>query len=134
MKEARLKQIYCISEHDAASFEEKANEVLAQIPDPEIFIDHSRAFTMYVVYSVSKNIPESALELLEMLDPEGDRATCSACKYFKPSDDHRRKRGTCLKKNTVTRCDARACEVYYIERRQDAAALAAQYESLPFEK
>lgn len=132
MKEKQYKQIYCISEHDAASFEERANDVLAQTPEPEIFIDQSRPFTMYIVYSVSKNIPESALELLEMLDPDGGRANCCDCRYFEPSNDHRKKWGACRKKGQGTRCDSRACEVYYLERRQNAAKLAEQYNNLPF--
>ena len=134
MRERTFKQLACISEKDAAAFEEKANDVLAQTPDPEIVIDQTRPFTMYVLYKVSKDIPESALELLEMLDPNGGHAQCMECQYFVKDKDARKKWGMCQKKDERTRCDSRACEVYYLELRKDAAPLIEQYEQIPFKR
>ena len=135
MKERIFKQLACVSEKDAASFEDKVNDVLAQTPDPEIIIDKTKPFTMYVLYKVSKNVPECALELLEMLDSNGGHATCEDCDYFIRDKDRRKKWGICnRKKDEKTRADARACELYYLELRKDAAQLLKQYEQIPYTK
>lgn len=135
MKERAFKQLACVSEKDAASFEDKVNDVLAQTPDPEIIIDQTRPFTMYVLYNVSKNVPESALELLELLDPNGGHATCKNCDYFTKDNDRRKKWGICSrKKGEKTHADARACELYYLELRKDAAQLLRQYEQISYTK
>ena len=135
MKERVYKQLACVSENDATNFESKVNDVLAQTPDPEIVIDQTRPFTMYVLYKVRKNVPECALELLEMLDPNGGHATCKECDYFKKDKDKRKKWGICSRKqNERTRTDARACELYYLELRKDAAELIKKYEQIPYKK
>ncbi len=135
MKERIFKQLACVSENDAANFENKANDILAQTPDPEIIIDQTRPFTMYVLYKVSKNVPESALELLELLDPNGGHATCEDCDYFIKDKDHRKKWGICSrKKGERTHINGRACEFYYLELRKDAAELIKKYEQIPYKK
>lgn len=135
MKERVFKQLACVSEDDAANFENKVNDILAQTPDPEIIIDQTRPFTMYVLYKVRKSAPESALELLELLDPNGGHATCKNCDYFIKDKDRRKKWGICSrKKGERTHTDARACELYYLELRKDAAQLLKQYEQIPYTK
>lgn len=131
MKEATFKQLACISEKSAAVFEQKTNYILSQMEDPEIILDRSQPFTAYIIYSVRKDYPETVLELLEMLDGNDGRASCADCPAFIKSKDKRRKWGSCKRKAEKTRCDARACELYYLERRREAERIAEEFEQIP---
>lgn len=133
MKQNTFKQMACISETNAAIFQDKANSILATMADPEIVLDKTRPFTMYVFYSVSKDIPESVLELLELLDADGGHAKCEDCPAFIRSKDKRRKWGGCSRKpGEQTRCDSRACELYYLERRREAERIAEEFKQIPY--
>ena len=131
MKDTRRKQLICIAEKDAATFQEKANALLASVIDPEIIIDHTQPFTMYALYSVSKKQPETILELLEMLDDKG-RARCNDCPEFTRSSDGRKKTGSCGRSSDIVRSDASACEWYYRQRRRENEQLAAELQNTPF--
>lgn len=133
MRTDTFKQVGVICEDNAQAFQEKANELLAQASDAEIVFDQTQPFTMYVLYSVRKNFPESALELLEMLDPDGGHARCEDCPYFEKSTDKRKKWGYCQRKQDKTKIDSRACEVYYIERRKENVAMVEELEAFPYE-
>ena len=132
MKDTKFKQCACISETSAAAFQDAANVILAQIPEPIIELDKTKPFTMYVFYNVRRTAPETVLELLEMLDADGGHAICEDCPAFIRSKDKRKKWGSCRRKAIQTRCDARACELYYLERRREAAAIAAEFEQIPY--
>ena len=132
MKTAKFKQIACIAETDPDLFQAKVNAILSHTADPEIVFDQVRPFTMYVVYTVQKNQPESFLELLEMLDKDGGRALCGQCPHFVRSPDKRKKRGTCSHKIEETRIDHRACETYYLMLRGLSDSMIKEYEEIPY--
>lgn len=132
MKDAKFKQIACIAETDPERFQEKVNLILSHTANPEIIFDKVQPFTMYVVYTVHKNEPESFLELLEMLDPNGGKAHCIDCPHFVRSSDKRRKWGTCSHKIAETRIDSRACETYYLMLRGLTDSIIDEYEQLPY--
>lgn len=112
MRDMRCKQIACISETNAQSFETKMNAILTGISNPSITFDPSKPFTAYVLYSVKKEMPETLLELLELLDGNQHRR-CEECPYFERSTDLRRKWHKCNYDDTKTRADSAACEQYY---------------------
>lgn len=87
---------------------------------------------MYIFYNVRRDTPETILELLEMLDTDGGRAQCQHCPAFIKSHDRRRKWGYCKRKEAQTKCDARACELYYLERRREAMAIVKEFEQIPY--
>lgn len=132
MKTAKFKQIACIAETDPDLFQAKVNAILSHTANPEIIFDQVRPFTMYVVYTVQKNQPETFLELLEMLDKDGGHAICEQCPHFVRSPDKRKKRGTCSHKIEETRKDARACETYYLMLRGLSDSMIKEYEEIPY--
>ncbi len=132
MKEQKYKRIAVIDANSAEVFEARMNELLLSIVNPEIVMDRNRPFLAYVFYDISKNFPECALELLEMLDPEGGQAVCGDCPHFMKSDDKRMKRGLCASSHERVRIDLRACERYYIERRRENAQLVKEFQQIPF--
>lgn len=132
MKNTKFKQCACISEASAAAFQDEANAVLARVADPEIVIDKTTPFTMYVFYSVHRDTPETVLELLEMLDADGGHAVCEDCPAFIRSKDKRKKWGSCRKKGIETRIDGRACELYYLARRREAQEIINDFKQIPY--
>lgn len=133
MRTARFKQVACISEPNAAAFQDRANEILAQASDPEIVFDQTLPFTAYIFFNVRRDQPDTVLELFEMLDADGGNAVCEDCPAFIRSKDKRKKWGSCRRKVTKTKCDSRACELYYLELRREAAAIAEEFEQLPYQ-
>lgn len=132
MKDTKFKQCACISEASAAAFQDAANGLLAQLANPEIIIDQTQPFTMYVFYNVHRDTPETVLELLEKLDADGGCAKCDNCPAFIRSKDKRRKWGSCRRTAQPIRCDTRACELYYLERRREADQIAEEFKQIPF--
>ena len=132
MRSTKFKQCACISEASAAAFQDAANAILAQTPEPEIVIDKTQPFTAYIFYKVSKKVPETVLELLELLDANGGNATCENCPAFIRSNDRRRKWGSCRRKGIKTKCDARACELYYLQLRREAEQITKEFEQIPY--
>lgn len=132
MKSAKFKQIACIAETDPDRFQTKVNAILSHTANPEIIFDKVQPYTMYVVYTVHKNEPESFLELLEMLDPNGGKATCSSCPYFQIGKDRRRKWGTCTHKDKPANKKGRACELYYLMLRGLSESVIEEYEQIPY--
>ena len=131
MKHTTLKQCACISEQSAAAFQDAANALLAQLPDPEIILDQTRPFTMYVFYNVKRDTPEDFLELLEMLDKDGG-ARCADCPAFIPDADKRRKRGRCKLKAGELWRDLPACEFYYMKRRDGKTRIVDELAQVPY--
>lgn len=132
MRNTKFKQCACISEASAGAFQDAANDLLSQLANPEIIIDQTQPFTMYVFYNVQRDTPETVLELLEMLDHDGGHAKCENCPAFIRSKDKRRKWGSCRRKAQPTRCDCRACELYYLERRREADQIAEEFKQIPY--
>lgn len=132
MKTEHYKQIACISAESATEFETKSNAILAGVKDPEILFDQSKPYTAYIIYKVRKDIPETVLELLEMLDDDGGRATCADCPYLVRSKDKRKAWHTCSKKAEPTRADSRACEDYYMEKRKLHREIINEFMNIPY--
>ena len=131
MRQDKVKQIICISEGSAELFEERMNDALMRLDNPEIEIDKNRTFTAYIIYTVKRNMPEDVLELFEMVD--GESHSCGDCPFFVPSTDKRKKWGECSKSVLPKRCDNRACEQFYLFRYKALSEAQQQYNLIPFE-
>lgn len=131
MRSERFKQVACISEKSPQAFEAKINNILAGIANPEIILDTAREYTAYVIYSVRKDVPETLIELLELLDADGG-GSCEQCPHFKRNKDKRIKRHDCTAKGIRVRANGRACEVYYKDKKQRAEEMIEQYKNIPY--
>ena len=132
MRSEHYKQVACVSETSPQAFEQKINTILAGITNPEIVLDRTRPFTAYIIYKVRKDVPETVLELLELLDPESKRATCKQCPHFKRSNDRRKKWHPCDIHGRRHE-DQSVCEQYYLERQRELDRAIAEYRNIPFE-
>lgn len=132
MRNEHYKQVACVSELDAESFEQKINTILAGIIDPEIILDKAKPFTAYIIYRVRKDVPETVLELLEMLDVDGGCATCQNCPHLVRSKDKRKKWHKCGLTGEQVKEDSRACETYYIEKRKQYREIIEEYMQIPY--
>lgn len=130
MRTERIKQIICISEPSAEMFEEKMNQALSHLVNPEIQLDSNRSFTAYIFYSVKRDVPEDILELLELVD--GEHHNCNECPHYIPPADRRRKRGNCAVTSEQVRGDAPACEHYYLLKYKSLSAVSNKYKELPY--
>lgn len=130
MRLDNIKQIRCITASTAEEFEERVNEVLAHIKDPEIEFDNNRPYTCTIVFTVRRNTPETVLELFEMVD--GSSHTCIECPHFVHSTDKRKKWSTCSLKAEPTRSDSRACERYYLWQYKVLTEAKEEYHELPY--
>lgn len=130
MRQSKYKQAIVIAENNAADFQEKLNEALAPIVDPQITIDSNRPFTAYILYSVSKDVPESVLELFELLD--GEHHICLECPYFRTPTDKRMKKGECALKMERMRFEARACEHFYLWKKQQIENAEEIFHQIPY--
>lgn len=131
MKYTTFKQCVCISEASAEAFQGAANAVLAQLPEPEIIVDKTKPFTMYIFYNVRRDTPETVLEALEMLDPDGV-ARCINCPAFIPDEDRRKKRGRCQLRDGEFRHNTPACEFYYLRRRDSNSRIIDEIKQIPY--
>lgn len=130
MRTEKIKQIICISELSAETFEDKMNEALSGLVDPEIRFDTNKSFTAVIVYKVKRNMPEDVLELFEII--EGKNQRCCDCPYYVPPTDKRKKWGTCSATGERTRPEGRACEQFYLLRYKALTEAAEKYKELPF--
>lgn len=130
MKTERIKQIRCISASNAVDFEDRMNEALSGLSDPEIQFDMTRPFTATIVYHVRRDVPECVLELFEMI--EGKHRCCSDCPYMAPAEDARKKWTTCSATGEPTRVDSRACEKYYLIRYKALTEVTERYMAIPY--
>lgn len=131
MRTTQFKQCACISESSAGAFQDAANAVLAQVPDPEIIVDKTKPFTMYIFYTVRRDTPETVLEALELLDPDGV-ARCKDCPAFVPDSDRRKKRGRCQLRDGVFLQRQPACEFYYLKRRDGNRSIIEEIKQIPY--
>ena len=130
MRQDKIRQVICISENNAADFEERMNESLRHLSDPEIKLYDNSPYTAVILYKVTRNIPEDILELFELV--EGQRHNCIECPHFVKSDDKRKKWGSCALNAQPTRMDSRACEDYYLFRYKVLSEASKKYAELPF--
>lgn len=129
MKEDKIKQIICISETNAFDFQNRMNEALTQLSNPEIRTYDNQPFTAVIIYSVRRDLPEDVLELFEMI--EGSNI-CRECPHFVKSEDKRKKWGTCTLKCERTKIDSRACEYFYIHRYKMLSEMKEEYLQIPY--
>ena len=130
MKCDKVKQVICVSESNAEAFEDKMNEALSGLSDPEIMFDTNRSFTAVIVYNVRRDVPEDIIELFEMI--EGNNRRCIDCPHYVAPTDKRRKWGTCSKSAKSVRPEGRACELYYLIRYKALTDAADQYKAIPY--
>ena len=93
MRSDKVKQIRCISEHNAYDFQEAVNSALADLSDPQIIMDQNIPFTCYIIYTLYRSVPSDVLEVLEMID--GESHQCQECPYFTKETDMRKRWGFC---------------------------------------
>lgn len=130
MRQDRIKQIICINASSPDDFQDRMNEALSHVSNPEIMFYKDMPYYAVISYAVRRDMPESALELFEMV--EGKGYTCEACPHFGKSDDKRKKWGYCTLTSEPTRIDSRACERFYVYRYKVLADAKDQYLELPF--
>lgn len=130
MRTERVKQIICICETNATIFENKMNDALSHLVDPEIHIDANRSFTAYIFYNVKRDVPEDILELFEMV--EGEHHICKDCPHYIPPEDKRKKWGSCAITSMQTKRDTPACEHYYLLKYKTLSAASDKYRELPY--
>ena len=130
MRSDKFKQAIVIQESNAADFQAALNDALSGLNDPEINIERSIPFTAYIFYTARRDVPESVLELFEMID--GESHTCQECPYLSMPDDRRVKRGTCSVKACQTRKDSTACEHFYLWKHKQLEKVDEIYKQIPF--
>lgn len=131
MRTTKFKQCVCISETSAEAFQDAANAFLVQVPEPEIIVDKTKPFTMYIFYTVRRDTPETVLEALELLDPDGS-ARCKDCPAFIPDADRRKKRGRCQLREGEFFQRQPACEFYYLKRRDGNGSILEEIKQIPY--
>ena len=129
MRKDKIRQIIVISETDSKVFQEKMNNALVGIADPEITI-FDVPFNAVITYKVSRDVPEDIVELFELL--EGKSHFCQECPHFIPPTDKRKKWTTCPLTEEKTRADAIACENFYILRYRMLSEAAEAYKQIPY--
>lgn len=130
MRTDKVKQVICIAETSAEAFEDKMNEALSGLSDPEILFDANRSFTATIIYNVRRDVPEDVLELFEMID--GNNRRCCDCPHYVVPTDKRRKWGTCSTSAQRVRPEGRACEKYYLMRYQVLKEASDTYKAIPY--
>ena len=130
MRNDKLKQIIVIAETDPAVFEQRMNEELCKLKDPEIKLYEGNSFRAVITYTVYRNTPESILELFEMTS--GENGMCYACPYFAKPTDKRMKWGRCELLDEKKKMTSRACEHYYIHKHNVLEAAKGQFLESPF--
>lgn len=132
MRGEKLKQIEVIAEQTAQAFQDKTNAALMRHINAEIVFDKNVPFTAYILYEIQKGVPETLLEVFELLDENGGNAHCKDCPHFRRSTDGRKKWHTCGLTGDRKHEDSRACEEYYRDKRREAAQLAEELEAIPY--
>lgn len=130
MRTDRVKQIAVITERDASRFEERMNEVLSGLNNPDIKLYDGNPFTAVITYTVCRDVPESIIELFEMV--EGVQYRCEDCPELVKSEDKRKRSGTCTRKCELRRYDSSVCEAFYLIRYQALISLRDKYLDMPF--
>lgn len=104
----------------ADEFDEQMNLIYLEAAkggkEPEIHFFDREGFCASIKYFVSLTIPETISEEYEL---RGEGAYCPECPYFIPPQDKRFKRTTCSKTMDRTNSDARACDIFYREFREN---------------
>lgn len=129
MRTDKVKQVVVVSDPDPERFENRMNEALAGLTDPEVHLYENMPFTATIIYTVHRDMPEDVLELFEMV--EGHH-TCADCPHLVMPEDKRKKWGTCSIKSIRTRADSGACEYYYIYRYKVLSEAKETFLQLPF--
>lgn len=131
MRQDKVKQVICIAGSNEEDFQNRMNEALSHLSNPEIKFFPEMPYYAVIVYTVKRDMPEDALELLEMV--EGRTYRCEACPHFgKESNDKRLKWGYCALTCKPTRIDSRACEQFYVYRYKLLSDLKEKYLDIPF--
>lgn len=130
MKTDRVKQVICIAANNPMEFQDRMNESLRFLSDPEITFFKDMPYYAVISYVVKRDMPENVLELFEMV--EGKHYTCEACPHFGKSDDKRKKWGYCTLSSEPTRIDSRACERFYVYRYRVLAEAKEEYLQIPY--
>lgn len=130
MKQDKVKQVICIYADNPDDFQEKMNESLSHLSNPEITFFKDMPFYAIITYTVKRDMPEDMLELLEMI--EGQSYTCEACPHFVRPEDKRKKWGSCSSSCQPTKADSRACETFYVHRYKILSDAKERYLEIPF--
>ncbi len=110
-KEKRL--IY-IEAATGKEFEEKMNEALKGLPDPDIQIYGK--FEGAIIYT-EHIFEEEEKSIAEMFEEAGCGATCSECPYYTKPTDGRVKWTVC--NGRKVKGSSKACDSYYLGRRRN---------------
>ncbi len=130
MRSEHYKQAIVVQGSNAIDFQNQLNNALSGLVNPEIVIERSIPFLAYIFYNASKDVPESVLELFEILD--GEYHVCEECPYFTRPSDKRMRRGSCSVKAYNPRMDERACESFYLWKTREIEEAEKIYKQIPY--
>jgi len=108
-------------------FEKKMNETLKGLPDPEIQI-----FGKYegcIIYT--EHIYEEEKTIAQLFEEAGCGAKCEDCPYYERPTDRRVKWTVCHGRKV--KADSRACDSYYLERRDNVSVIGRENEGAGLE-
>lgn len=121
MKQVKKKRFLCIYGSTPDEFQQRMNEALADLHDPEITFPQI-PLTAYIMASEWEMVPESLSDAYAL---RGERYVCENCPYFKRTkNDLRRRWHFCLLENEPTRDDQPACEEFF--RQLDSGVIEAR--------
>lgn len=106
-----ITQTTIIHEETAALFEQKMNDKLKEVSNPQIKFVDSMPFCAYITYEVEQKILETAED--EYFEQTGECAHCGDCPYLVISEDRRIKFHTCKYSEFARKVTTPACELYY---------------------
>ena len=130
MKSDRIKQVKCICADNAEDFQDKLNEQLMHLDNPEITYFKDMPYYAIITYVVKRDMPESIIELFEMVD--GRSYVCAACPHFSKTDDKRKKWGSCSASCIPMRMDSPVCESFYLLRYKMLSEAKGKYLERPY--
>ena len=123
-KEKRL--IY-IEAATGEEFEEKMNEALKGLPDPDIQIYGK--FEGVIIYT--EHIFEEEKTIADLFEEAGCGATCSECPYYTKPTDGRVKWTVC--NGRKVKGSSKACDSYYLGRRRNVPETGREAEGTGLE-
>ncbi len=110
MRSETKKVFRCVSGSTPEEFQQKMNEILSTVLNPEITFLPSVPFTAYILTEETTTVPEC---LADEFSLRGERYICSACPYFERTNDLRRKWHYCVYHQQKCHQDTPMCEDAY---------------------
>lgn len=121
------KRMIFIEAATGKEFEEKMNDTLKGLPDPEVQIFGK--FEGCIIYT--EHIYEEEKTIAQLFEEAGCGAKCEDCPYYERPTDGRVKWTVCHGRKV--KADSRACDSYYLERRNNVSVIGRKTEGAGLE-